>query len=720
MGRLFKILGGLVLVLLLLIVAAVIILPMVIDPNDYKDEIVTQVKGQTGRDLTIAGDLKLSVFPWLGIEIGGLELSNAPGFGEQPFAVVKSAAIRVKLMPLLSRRLEVDTVGLDGLVLNLAKSKEGVTNWDDLIKEGAPAEGKPAAGAGRGLVGFMIGGVDISDARIRWDDQSTGQQYTVDRFFLRSGAIRPGSPVSLELGAQLQSREPELNAETKLAGEVTLDEAAKMLHIKGLELQVDATSPLFQKETLSASLVADVGVALDGQSLAVDGLSITSEELKLTGNLQGRNLAAQPAFSGTLNLAELNLREWLGGQGMVVPETADPQVLTRFGAAIELASQDDVTRLNKLAIVLDDSKINGNASLQGGAIGFDLDVDSIDLDRYLPPVREETAAPAAPATPTAGTPTAGSAGTAPAATQAGGDEPLLPVEQLRGLNLNGTLKIGQMIIRKLTAKDILVTVKASQGKIDVQQKIGAFYQGSLDGLVNLNVAGKTPVVQIAEQATNIQAGPLLQDLIAKDKFDGKGSFQTKLRTSGNSINAFKRALNGDLSFRFENGAVKGVNLAQLLREGQARLKGEQLPADSVPPQTDFSELGGTAVIKQGVLDNQDLLAKSPFLRVTGAGQVNLVTETLDYLIKPVIVSTAAGQGGAGLEQLKGVPIPVKLTGPYASPDYTIDWAQVVTASQKAKLEEKEAELKQRLEEKKQETREKLEDKVKDRLKGLFN
>ncbi|WP_260294120.1 AsmA family protein [Sedimenticola hydrogenitrophicus] len=716
MGKLFKILGGLVLVLLLLIVAAVIILPMVVDPNDYKEEIVTQVKDQTGRDLTIAGDLKLSVFPWLGIEIGGLELSNAPGFGEQPFAAVKSAAIRVKLMPLLSRRLEVDTVGLDGLALNLAKSKAGVTNWDDLIKEGAPvegapAEGKPEAAPGRGLEGFMIGGVDISDARIRWDDQSTGQQYTVDRFFLKSGAIRPGSPVSLELGAQLQSREPELNAEIKLEGEVALDEAARMLHIKGLELQVDATSPLLQKETMSASLMADVGVALDGQLLTVDGLSITADALKLTGSLQGRNLAAQPAFSGTLNLAELNLREWLGGQGMVVPETADPQVLTRFGAAIELASQDDVTRLNKLAIVLDDSKINGNASLQGGAIGFALDVDSIDLDRYLPPVQEETAAPAAPA--------AGSDGGATTAA-ASGDEPLLPVEQLRGLNLNGTLKIGQMIIRKLTAKDILVTVKASQGKIDVQQKIGAFYQGSLDGLVNLNVAGKTPVVQIAEQATNIQAGPLLQDLIAKDKFDGKGSFQTKLSTSGNSINAFKRALNGNLSFRFENGAVKGVNLAQLLREGRARLKGEQLPADSAPPQTDFSELGGTAVIKQGVLDNQDLLAKSPFLRVTGAGQVNLVTETLDYLVKPVIVSTAAGQGGAGLEELKGVPIPVKLTGPYASPDYTIDWAQVVTASQKAKLEEKEAEVKQQLEEKKQETREKLENKLKDRLKGLFN
>jgi AsmA protein len=277
-----------------------------------------------------------------------------------------------------------------------------------------------------------------------------------------------------------------------------------------------------------------------------------------------------------------------------------------------------------------------------------------------------------------------------------------------------------MIIKKLTARQVEVKVQARAGKINLEQKIGAFYNGSQSGSVNLNVAGKTPLMQIENQAIDIQAGPLLQDLINKDKFDGKGNFQASLQTSGNSINAIKRGLDGNLNFRFENGAVKGINLAQMLREGQAKLKGEKLPADAAPPQTDFSELGGSAVIRQGVLDNQDLLAKSPFLRVTGAGQVNLVSETLDYLVKPVIVSTAAGQGGEGLEQLKGVPVPVKLTGPYASPKYSIDWAQVVTGTQKAKLEEKKAEVKQQLDEKKEETRQKLENKLKDKLKGLFN
>jgi len=707
MGKFFKIVGGLVLVLVLLVVAAAIILPMVIDPNDYKEQIVDQVKQQTGRDLQITGDLKLSVFPWLGVDIGALQLSNAEGFGDQPFAVVNSAAVRVKLMPLLSRQLEVDTVGLDGLVLNLAKSKTGVTNWDDLTQGDAPAESAPSeSSSGKGLAGFSIGGVDISNARISWDDRSTGQLYTVDQFFLKSGAIQPGSPVDLELGAQLKSKEPELDANSKLDSAVSVDEKAGMLYLKGLNLQLDATSPLFEKGAMSARLAADVGLALDGQKVSVDGLSITSEALQLTGRLQGSNLSDKPAFSGTLSLAELNLREWLGGQGIALPETADPAVLSRFSADLELAAEGDLTRMNKVAIVLDDTNINGNASLKGSAIGFDLDVDAINVDRYLPPVKEDAAAPAKES----------STGDA----KASGDEPLLPVELLRSLNLNGSLKIGQLIINKLTAKQVQVTVKASQGKITSEQKIGSFYQGSLDSMINLNVAGKTPVIQIEEQATDIQAGPLLKDMTATDKFDGKGKFQAKLQTSGNSINAFKRGLNGNLSFLFADGSVKGFNLAQMLREGQAKLKGEKLPASETVQKTDFSEMSASAVIKNGVLNNQDLLAKSPFLRVTGAGSVNLVSETLDYLVKPVIVSTAAGQGGEGLEQLKGVPVPVKLTGPYAAPKYSIDWAQVVTGAQKAKLEEKKAEVKEQLEEKKEETKKKLENKLKDKLKGLFN
>ncbi|HIP52598.1 MAG TPA: AsmA family protein, partial [Chromatiales bacterium] len=164
--------------------------------------------------------------------------------------------------------------------------------------------------------------------------------------------------------------------------------------------------------------------------------------------------------------------------------------------------------------------------------------------------------------------------------------------------------------------------------------------------------------------------------------------------------------------------------ARLIREGKAKLKGKTLPPSNEANQTDFSELKASAAIRNGVLNNQDFLAKSPFLRVTGKGTVNLVGETLDYTATPVIVATSKGQGGAELEELKGVPVPIHLTGSWLKPDWSIDWKSVLTASQKAKLEEKKKELKakvdKKVEEKKEKIQEKLQDKLKGGLKGLFN
>ena len=219
-------------------------------------------------------------------------------------------------------------------------------------------------------------------------------------------------------------------------------------------------------------------------------------------------------------------------------------------------------------------------------------------------------------------------------------------------------------------------------------------------------------MKIEQHLANLQAGPLVKDLTGQDKFDGKGSFNAKLNTRGNSINAIKRSLGGNLDFNFKDGAVKGFNLAKAIRETKAKFSGTAVPASDEPNQTDFSKLSGSAVISKGVLTNKDLLAKSPYLRITGAGKVSLVPETLDYTVKAVIVSTEKGQGGEGLEELKGIPVPVHLTGPYASPDYSVDWGQVLAGSQKAKVEAK-------VEEKKEEVIEKFKDKLQDKLKGLF-
>jgi AsmA protein len=161
MGTLLKWLVGLVLALVLLVVAAVIILPMVVDPNDYKPQIIEAAKQQLGRDLAIEKDLGLSVFPWLGIETGGVRVGNAPGFSDQPFAEVETVGLKVKLMPLLSKRVEVDTLVLTGLNVNLEKDQSGKTNWDDLA--GAELELEWLAALGGVESGAVIKGSGVMD-----------------------------------------------------------------------------------------------------------------------------------------------------------------------------------------------------------------------------------------------------------------------------------------------------------------------------------------------------------------------------------------------------------------------------------------------------------------------------------------------------------------------------------------------------------------------------
>ena len=689
MGKLFKILGGLLGVLVLLVVVAVVVLPMVVDPNDYKDEIVSKVQEQTGRTLRIGGDLDLSVFPWLGIEIGDLELSNAEGFGDKAFAAVKHAAIRVKLMPLLSKQLEVDTIGLDGLALNLAKKKDGSTNWDDLAKGGEKedADEKHHEDGDDGLTGLAIGGIDINDAQVSWDDQSSGQHFDIKQFNLKSGAIVPGRPVGLEMSLMLQSTAPQMKANLQLSGTVAIDEEKGQLDVSGLEVVTDAEGDMFAGGALHAELAAAVSMALNGQTLAVKDLKLSAGDLNLSGSVSGSNLNASPAFSGSLALAEFNLRTWMEGQKIALPEMSDASTLTRVGASFDLKAEGTATKVENIKLVLDETNITGSASLQGEAIGFNLNVDDINADRYLPPPAEEEQKPAAKTT---------------------GDEPLMPVETLRGLNLNGVLKVGKLVINKLLAEQIELTVKARNGKLDIGKKIGKFYEGNLNGSVKLDVSGKAPVMGVTESLEGLQAGPLLLALTGEDRLAGKGRFNAKLNTRGNSVNAIKKSLGGNLDFRFENGAVKGFNLAQTIRDTKAKFQGKPVPKSDEPAQTDFSELSGSAVINKGVLTNKDLLAKSPYLRVNGAGTVSLVPETLDYKVKAVVVSTEKGQGGEGLDDLKGVPVPVHLTGAYASPDFSVDWGQVLTGTQKAKVEKK-------VEEKKVEVKKKLEGK----LKGLF-
>jgi len=157
----------------------------------------------------------------------------------------------------------------------------------------------------------------------------------------------------------------------------------------------------------------------------------------------------------------------------------------------------------------------------------------------------------------------------------------------------------------------------------------------------------------------------------------------------------KKNLNGNANVNLRDGAIKGINIASSLRSAQASLGlggGSITKASSSTEKTDFSELSASFVIRHGVAHNDDLVAKSPLLRLGGNGDINIGAASMDYLAKATLVGSLQGQGGKAMTQLKGVTIPVRITGALDALQYKLDMTALATESVKAKLDEKREEF----------------------------
>ena len=683
--------------LLLLVVVALVVVSLVIDPNDYKDDIAAAVESQTGRQLTMAGDLGLSVFPWLALEIGPTTLANAPGFSDRPFAQVKQVSVRIKLLPLLRKKVEMDTVVLDGLQLSMETDAGGKTNWADLAASGEKASEAPVekieAGTASGnlaLAGLAIGGVKITDAAVLWDDRQSGAHYQLSGLSLRTGAIEPGATVPIELAMQVDTSEPEAKGQVTFATQVGLSDDAQTIQLEQARLKADLTGAGLPGSALKSTLGFDSTLNLATGDLQVPQLTATALGLTLEGQAQGKNLFAEPVLNAVIKLNEFVPRAVIKALGQPLPEVSDATVLGKADASLKLSATADSAKVSDLRLRFDDSALEGDVNVTNfnkPAIRFNLHLDEIDVDRYLPPPSEE---PPVPVTPT----TAAVAGAQ-----------LFPLETLRALNINGSLKIDRLKAYQLKTTDIVMKLVANGGVIRVHPAQAKMYQGGYDGDLKLDARGRQAKISMNEKLTGVQIGPLLKDLTGKDTLSGATRARATLTAAGQTPEALKKSLNGKINFAFENGAVKGFNLAALIRKAQAALSGQTAPEASGPDQTDFSELSGSASVTNGVIHNSDLMAKSPLLRVQGQGDVDLPAETLDYVLTAKIVGSLKGQGGQGLTDLKGVSIPVQISGSFAEPQYKVRLDSAVKQSAEKKIKKK--------------LEKKLEKKFGDQFKGLF-
>ncbi len=723
-----------------LLIALIIIIPFMVDLNDYKPQISQAAKEATGRDLTIEGDIKLSLFPWIGMELGAIQLSNAAGFGDQPFARIEGADVKLKLMPLLRREIEMKTVTLQGLRLNLMVTEDGNDNWSDLSSgDRTAAVDETPTGDATPLTALVIGGLAISDAQVIYDNRATGSRYAIESLDLTTGPVALNAPLDIELNSKLSSSKPNINGTLGIKVRVIADmEKFEQHRLENLHLSFDFNSPdasnngfnssgqlvlnsnididlanqrySLSPTTLTANisnpslpggkaaleLAADINLHLQEQTAQLNNLKLSSYGLNIQGMISASNIMETPLLNGDLRIAEFSPRTLFKNMAMTAPVTADPNVLNKATLELKLVNTTPSSiHIKPLKLKLDETTLQGSIDAELSdtqplpAVRYQLSLDAIDADRYMAPASDSGAtSTTTPATPTA------SSGAAAAAQ--------LPMEMLRNLDIDGKANIGKLKISNMQLDDIQTTIKAKDGVVRLAPVSAKLYQGSYEGDTTLDARGDMPKFTLKESLHNIQAGPLLKDFMNDDMVSGKGTLNLNLTAQGHDADAMTKTLNGTINLNFANIAMKGLNIAGKAREARAKLKGEKLSDNATKP-TDFSEVNGTFLVNNGIVTGNDLGAKAPFARVNGAGNINLVETTLDYLITAKIVGSSAGEGGEDINALKGLTIPVRINGPFSAPKFDLQYDEML----KEKLSQGKAALKEKLDQEKAALNEKL-------------
>lgn len=659
-----KILGLIVGGIVALFVVVLLCVWLFVNPNAFKGRIAQEVKAATGRELSLTGNIKLSVFPWIALELGPASLGNPPGFGTEPFVAVEHVALRVKLMPLLRGELEVGRLEVDGMDLRLKKNAQGKGNWEDFGKKSGP---EPTRGSDQVSGGFReLAGVLIKDSRISYEaDVLSGLNLDIGRV-----AMKTPVPVKLNFRLDRGAESPSLSFAGAL--NATLDPEKKHYRLEALSLNGEISHKGDSRPVEWRFDAPLVETDLGAQTLKAASFTVQYAQARLSGSLAGEKIIDAPALSGSLRLDPLVLREFLPRLGVEVPKTRDPKVLARLTASTGFAYADNAVRLSGLTAEMDDSKFTGDAAithLDSMALSFDLALDQIDLDRYLSP--DDSASKP-------------------------DDKPVeLPSEKLKALDANGRFSIGRARVAGIDLTHIQLTVRSKDGVIRLDPLKAQLYGGQYDGNVTYDASGKVPAVRLSQQMTGVDVAKVLKATIKSDRLSGRANLGMKLAGQGRTSDALIKDLGGHVDMNVTDGAVEGIDLWNDVSRAQALFEKRPIPPESTARRTRFDTLKASADIAGGVATMKDINVASQNLRVTGTGTANLLSRAIDYRILVRLLKAPPGQG-EDPGKLALADIPVSITGTMADPKVRPDLEGIARAALQKKIDEKKGELKQKL------------------------
>ncbi|MFK5915242.1 MAG: AsmA family protein [Woeseiaceae bacterium] len=704
-------------VLLILVVAIGLLLAF--NPNDYKSDVIALAKEHTGRTMVIPGDISLSLFPWVGLELGKIEISNTNGFGERPFAKMEHLQVRAKLWPLFQQKLEADTLIIEGLTLNLAKNKKGVTNWDDLLNNKTKSsnnasktkaiknkEVKPAFVLGA----FALNGIHIKNANFNWDDESTQQKFAAEIIQLRIGQIKPNSRIPFEL--QLNFKDKNLKADISLNTFIKFEPSFKQLVLMDTtitsQLKLASSTSLLSPE-LRSELIQ---INLNKQTLNIKQLHILENDINIKARISAQNILTQPQFNTHINIPSFNPRSLSTRFNITLPKMASSTALTKLSSSFDVKGNLNKILLSNMTLQLDSTQLKAKANIQLEPLyaNATVSIDKINIDSYLPPESKPTKGNKKPDNKNKT-----NRSTAEAA--------LIPLALLNAVNLDADIKIGQLQIKNTHWEKLHLVSHSKQGNLRIKPLTLHGYNATINSDLAIQTKKQTASLQAYLNIQNIQAGKLLNDFIKKDKLKGLASIKANISTQGITLSQIKKHLNGKLKIQLRDATLKGFDIHHQQKVLEAKLKRKTPPPVPKNAATKIANLTASAIIKNGILTNKDLRAATPLSRIIGHGKVDLVKEKINYVASVKFTSSTSIAAKKRFEDMTVIPLGILISGSFDKPSIDVDYKKALNAVFKKELKKQQnkvkAKINNELKKKEQKMKDDLKKKLENKLKNLF-
>ncbi len=639
-----RVLGYLVGAVAVLVIAVLLAVWVWVNPNYYKSTIIAAVKQSTGRDLQLAGDITLSVFPRAALELGPARLANLPGFGDEPLLAVSHATLRVKLLPLLARRLEVSRIELEGLDVRFRRNADGRGNW-----QGAPASAsasRQAAGAGRAPPSFgAFADVSIHSGRMSYED------IRIENLNLETGSSALHGDIPVSLTADIH-RGPNDAFFANAKFDVSADSTAQHLRLAAVLLNGTLSRPGEDSpivwEFSAPALAADLADA----SAQAAAFALSYSGAHLSGSVTAAHLFDDATLQGSLTLAPLVAREFAPRVGIAVPDTRDPKTWLQLSGSADIEYAAKAWTFTNLRVQLDDSLLQGSVKYSAAeipAVKFDLGVDRIDLDRYRPAKGE-----------------AGHGGKASEAAR--GKAPFAA---------DGTLSAAAVDFLGMEFTDLRLTAASKDGITHLFPLEAHVDGGRYSGDITIDDHGAVRSVSLNEHLTGIDMARLLAHGAQKGRLSGRATLSLKGSARGESVEALLKTLSGQFEADLAEGAIEGIDLPYERDRAQALL--DRTPsARNDTKRTPFDAFRTSAEITNGIAVTHDLTISTQALKILGKGSANLSTKAIDFQLLASILKSPS-------QRL--IDIPLKVTGTYADPAVKADIDSLAKDQLKQKLKD---------------------------------